>query len=58
MSGEIPFALNQEGSTIKRESIYIQHSTCMISIISFNKVFIGKVVTITWTTNDYLSTRS
>ena len=29
MSGEIPFALNKEGSTIEQESIYIQHSMCM-----------------------------
>ena len=58
MSGKIPFALNQEESTIQWESIYIQHSMCIISIVSFNKLFIGKIVAIKWTTNDSLSTRS
>ena len=57
MSGEIPFALNKEGSTIQQESIYIQHSMCMMSIISFNKSFMGKILAITWTTNDSLSMR-
>ena len=53
MSEEIPFALNQEGSTIKPESIYIQHSMCMISIISFDKVFIREILGITRTTIDF-----